>query len=227
VTDNDRSAEGWELYDLSRDRSETDNLAQKEPERVVLLYRKWRAWAERVSVIPFPEDRRRGNDDDRNANVWKSGKMTVKASHCFRNDTLAAILADTTPAGSADRSKPKHTFWPRKGTEETVTLEFGKARNVRGAKVYWYNDTGRGGCRVPASWHMEYFDGETWRPVSLSGSYSIRKDAFNDVGFEPVEASALRMTVKLRQNFSGGVLRWIPEFVSSLQAAGDTAPSSF
>lgn len=44
----------WELYDISKDRSELNNLAEKEPERVKILTEKWEAWAERAHVKPYP-----------------------------------------------------------------------------------------------------------------------------------------------------------------------------
>lgn len=43
----------WELYDLDQDRSEQNNLASAEPERVVQLAREWRTWATRVGVDGF------------------------------------------------------------------------------------------------------------------------------------------------------------------------------
>jgi arylsulfatase len=43
----------WELYDMSRDRSETDDLAQKHPDRVKELAAAWDAWAARANVLPL------------------------------------------------------------------------------------------------------------------------------------------------------------------------------
>lgn len=60
VTFNDRRSDGWELYHLGGeqpDRGETRNLAGSHPERVAELKAKWRAWAESVNALPFPEDR--------------------------------------------------------------------------------------------------------------------------------------------------------------------------
>ena len=44
----------WELYDLSKDRSEMNDLAAAQPERAKTLAAKWDAWADRVHVNPFP-----------------------------------------------------------------------------------------------------------------------------------------------------------------------------
>ena len=57
VTLNDRDTIDWELYDLSLDRSETDNVIEEHPEVARTLKGKWRAWAAEVDVLPFPEER--------------------------------------------------------------------------------------------------------------------------------------------------------------------------
>ncbi len=44
----------WELYDLSRDRVERDNLAAKMPEKVEQLAAKYAEWASRAQVEPWP-----------------------------------------------------------------------------------------------------------------------------------------------------------------------------
>ncbi len=43
----------WELYDLEADRTETCDLAARQPARVKKLADKWEAWARRASVIPW------------------------------------------------------------------------------------------------------------------------------------------------------------------------------
>jgi arylsulfatase len=43
----------WELYDLSTDRSESNDLAAQQPERVQELAARWQRWADAVGVIPY------------------------------------------------------------------------------------------------------------------------------------------------------------------------------
>ena len=43
----------WELYNMSRDRVESNNLAAKEPERVAAMAELWQAWADRVGCVEF------------------------------------------------------------------------------------------------------------------------------------------------------------------------------
>jgi len=44
----------WELYDLEADRTELSNLAQENPQKVTELVNKWKAWAQRANVLPWP-----------------------------------------------------------------------------------------------------------------------------------------------------------------------------
>lgn len=43
----------WELYDISRDRSEMHDLASQQPERVQQMAAQWEAWAKRTNVLPW------------------------------------------------------------------------------------------------------------------------------------------------------------------------------
>lgn len=49
-----KHAKPWELYDLSVDRIEANNLAEKYPERVEQLRKQYRAYADRANVVPWP-----------------------------------------------------------------------------------------------------------------------------------------------------------------------------
>jgi arylsulfatase len=46
--------EGWELYNIATDRTEGDNVASKNPDRVKAMSEQWQAWADRVGVRPWP-----------------------------------------------------------------------------------------------------------------------------------------------------------------------------
>jgi len=83
---------------------------------------------------------------------------------------------------------------------------FPEAQVVSEVAVYWFDDTGFGHCRVPASWHVEWYDGQTWRPVKAKGAYGVERDQFNRVEFEPVKTTGLRLVVQLQENFSAGIL---------------------
>jgi arylsulfatase len=44
---------GWELYDMSVDRTELTDLADRQPQVVAELSSAWEDWADRVGVIPW------------------------------------------------------------------------------------------------------------------------------------------------------------------------------
>ena len=48
----------WELFNMTQDRTELHNLADKEPDRVKDLSAKWQAWAKRCHVL---RDEKGGN----------------------------------------------------------------------------------------------------------------------------------------------------------------------
>jgi hypothetical protein len=77
-------------------------------------------------------------------------------------------------------------------------------------EVYWFDDIARGGgCRLPASWKVQWLDGDTWKDVRLtSGSYPRKADQFNRATFEPVTTTAIRLDVQLAPGLSAGILEW-------------------
>lgn len=60
VRSNARQGDGpWELYDMEADRTETNNLAKKQPDRVKEMSKLWQAWANRIGVLSWKELQRR------------------------------------------------------------------------------------------------------------------------------------------------------------------------
>jgi hypothetical protein len=87
-------------------------------------------------------------------------------------------------------------------------MAFATPSTVSEAQVYWFDDTGRGGVRVPQSWRLLYKDGNDWKPVEASTAYGVTKDQFNVVRFAPVATSALRLELVMQPNVSAGVQKW-------------------
>ncbi len=46
-------AGAWELYDMATDRTETHNLAARDPARVRTMVAQWEGWAKRAQVLPW------------------------------------------------------------------------------------------------------------------------------------------------------------------------------
>jgi len=132
----------------------------------------------------------------------------ASASHCWQADSVAAINDGREPRSSSDHDLPRHTFWDHRGTEEWLQLDLAAPTTVSAVELYWFDDEGGGGCRVPASWRLSYRSGGEWRPVETGSVHGTEKDRFNRVAFAPVETDALRAVIQLREGYSGGVLEW-------------------
>jgi len=142
------------------------------------------------------------------ANVTLAVFAKASASHQWQADHIRALNDAVLPKSSIDHSVPRFTWWNHKGTTEWVAYEFDRPVRLGRAEVYWFDDTGRGGCRVPKSWRLLWLDGKEWKPVEAAGAYGVEKDKFNAVAFKPVTTKAIRLEVQLQPGFSGGILEW-------------------
>jgi len=111
------------------------------------------------------------------------------------------------PASSSDQSS-YFDWWPTKGTTEWVELKFAQRSKVSQSEVYWFDDTGRGQVRVPASWRLLYKAGGEWRPVEGASAYAVARDGYNLVTFHAVETDGLRMEVTMQPKWSAGLQKW-------------------
>jgi uncharacterized protein len=134
----------------------------------------------------------------------------AKVSVSFANDNShpQGINDGTEPKSSGEQPALLCHWWPHKGTEEWAKYTWAAPIKASGAKVYWFDDTGRGGCRLPASWSLQYLEGEDWKPVAVTGSYPVAKDKWCEVSFKPVQSAALRLLVKLPKDYAAGVHEW-------------------
>ncbi len=135
---------------------------------------------------------------------------TPSASHCFANDTVAAMNDGVAPKGSSDESRRRFTWWDRRGTAEWAQYDFDRPQLVTGVSVYWWDDHRLGRhCAAPANWRLTYRkpDG-TWEPVRARGEYGTKLDEPNAIEFDPVETTALRIEARLRPDLSAGILQW-------------------
>lgn len=188
--------------------TETDTGLEVVRENVELTMIPYHAWDNRepgAMVTWVPTDLPNMVDTE-DATIAMVGKRS--ASHCHSADAIRAVNDNRIPESSHDHSIPRMTWWSHRGTTEWIGMEFEKPHSFSQAELYWFDDTGRGSCRVPASWKLLYRDGQKWRPVPSPSDYGLAKDQFNTVTFEPVKTDALRVEVQLQPEFSGGVLEW-------------------
>jgi DUF1680 family protein len=170
-----------------------------------------------IRLIPYYAWANRGRGE---MEVWIAREPS--AARIVREPGLAARATVTASAGAVNPKRANDGFepenssdaagymhwWPKKGSAEWIEYTFAAPVRVSESSVYWFDDTGGGGCRVPASWRILYKDGDDWRPVSAARPYGVAKDAWNTVKFTPVRTKALRLEVKLQENWSAGVHEW-------------------
>jgi DUF1680 family protein len=136
--------------------------------------------------------------------------VRIRASHLNSTDTLETLNDDELPKSSKDHDIRRMTWWDHRGTVEWLSYRTAKPRKLSEASVYWFDDSGIGSCRVPEEWRLLWLDGDEWKPVKLCKDkpYGTALDQFNKVSFEPVTTRAIRLEVKLKPGYSGGVLKW-------------------
>jgi len=132
----------------------------------------------------------------------------VSASHLWRADQFEAMNDQVEPKNSSDHSLPRFTWWDHRGTTEWAQYDFAKPTRVRAVAVYWFDDAGQGGCRVPQSWRLLHRENGQWKPVQAQGAFGVAKDQYNQVSFDPLTTDALRIEAVLQNDFSGGLLEW-------------------
>jgi hypothetical protein len=156
--------------------------------------------AARLRITSFPII---GNGTD--AKEWVAPvEVIAKASHV--SDSLDALSSPSEPNNGSDGLR--FTWWDHTGTSEWVQYEFSKPVTVSETDLYWFDDTGKGQCRIPKSWALLYKDGDTWKPVENASEYAVAKDSYNKTTFSKVTASNFRIQVQLQDGFSGGIMRW-------------------
>ncbi len=121
---------------------------------------------------------------------------------------LAALADQFEPASSGDHANPFLHWWPRLGTKEWIQYDFPGPTRVHGVEVYWFDDTGRGACRLPKSWRLLANVAGTWREVDHPSAFDTRGDTYNRCTFDPLTTLGLRIEVQSVAEFAGGVHEW-------------------
>ena len=129
-----------------------------------------------------------------------------KTTASFVHVSLDAIKDQCIPANSGDSSNRQLDFWPHKNVTEWLKFEWPEKHEISSAKVYWFDDSGRGGCKVPEWWKVFYKNDQgEFVPVTTQDAYGTEKDKFNKVSFEPVKTDAIRIDIRLMKDWASGV----------------------
>lgn len=118
---------------------------------------------------------------------------------------LKAVNDQLVPANSFDGSSTYLSLRPQQGDAAWVQYDFAGTETISSSEVYWKDD--KQTCLMPESWQLLYREGNRWIPVKNLTAYTVEKDRFNKVDFEPVTTSGLRLEIKLKgQLFRKGEL---------------------
>ena len=141
--------------------------------------------------------------------VWIPETEAAARPAPFLTATVTASPSRRSPLTVNDGDEStSFDWWPKKGTTEWVEYAFQKPSSVSSAELYWFDDTGDGEVRVPATWKILYREGDQWKPVENASSYGVEKDKYNKLTFKPVTTTALRLEVTMQPKWSAGIEEW-------------------
>lgn len=114
------------------------------------------------------------------------------------------------PVTSAEKSPRQTHFWPHKGGTEWIELTLAKEEVVDSSRIFWFDDTGVGECRIPKAYRIEAWRRNEWVPVTLQNGqkYGTKLDSWNEIKFDPVRTTKLRLVIDQQDKWSSGVHEW-------------------
>jgi hypothetical protein len=136
-----------------------------------------------------------------------ASESKISASHEAKS--ISAIHDGLLPKDENDRTLPYYHWWPKVGTTEWISFDFGSPKTVSRSTVYWFDDAPWGGCRVPQSWKIDYKNeaGE-WTPVENTSAYGVEKGIGNEVIFKPVTTKEIKIEIQLPEKNAAGIFEW-------------------
>ena len=78
------------------------------------------------------------------------------------------------------------------------------------SKIYWFDDTGHGECKVPKEWVMQVKEDSGWKTIHLKSGEKpgLILDAWNEVHFSPVTGREFRILLTQQDKWSSGIHEW-------------------
>ncbi len=173
----------------------------------------------KLNLIPYYAWAHRGSG---NMAVWLAQDLSAsrptmpptlasesKISVSHRAGSISSINDRLVPNSPEDRSVPYYHWWPKENTVEWIAYEFKEEAEISSTMVFWFDDGPWGGCRVPKAWKIYYKDSQgNWQPVNNIDEYGRQKGLPNQVRFEPVKTTAVKLEVALPERHASGVFEW-------------------
>jgi DUF1680 family protein len=135
------------------------------------------------------------------------GKAKVWLSFKSGNAQPWGVNDGIEPASSNEQPNALCHFWPHKGGEEWVQYTWEKPQVASGSKIYWFDDTGRGECKLPKDFKLQALVGGQWADLALKGK-EIALNKWTELSFAPVTTTALRLVVQQRDGWASGIHEW-------------------
>jgi len=134
--------------------------------------------------------------------IASTSKVTVS-----RGTGMASCIVDQAePKSSSDESNDFYHWWPNKGTQEWLQLDFEKPYEFSSIEIYWFDDRSHGECRVPESWRVLYKQGDQYKLVEDASGFGTELNKYNRTTFNKVKTDSLRAEIQLQEDYSGGLL---------------------
>jgi len=87
---------------------------------------------------------------------------------------------------------------------------FAKEETVSSSTLYWFDDAPWGDCRIPKEWKLYYkTSAGNWESVANPSEYGVKKGVANEVSFDAVTTTALKLEVVLPDDNSSGIMEWV------------------
>jgi hypothetical protein len=118
------------------------------------------------------------------------------------------LVADQEEPTSSSDASSFYDWLPKRGTQEWIQYDFRMPTQISSVDVYWFEESGRGPVKLPASWRLLYRDGDVWKPVETPDSYATEPNRYNHLAFKPVTAAGVRLEVQLQPGQSAGISEW-------------------
>ena len=136
-------------------------------------------------------------------------RSKVRASKMTRE--ISAINDQIVPIDSNDKSVQYYRWCPDTNQLVWIEYDFKKPETISKSKIYWVDDGPEGGCRIPDEWEILYLDKNIWKSVETKSKYKATRYSWSSIIFKPVIASSVKIKVKLKRGFSGGIYEWVVE----------------
>jgi hypothetical protein len=157
------------------------------------------AWGDaRLPVPPAPPPR--GNLA---YNPTGKGFPRVRASYTSRFDKVG--MANDGIISYLPQPHNRWTSYESPNATDWLEVDLGQEKTVRRVELAIYDD--KGGVQAPARYTVEHHDGKTWREVAHATKTPAKPAGgqLNEVRFDPVKASKLRVVFTHRGKARSGV----------------------